>query len=161
MFSVRDAKHQWNPKQQRPELWQIYNGEIDRGESVRVFPLSNWTELDVWQYILLENIELVPLYLSARRMSWIDEASGQILALDDERMLPYLNQNELNSLKERQIRFRTLGCYPQTGAIESNATCVQDIIAEMLVTRQSERQGRLLDHDQAGSMEKKKREGYF
>lgn len=161
VFSVRDAKHQWNPKQQRPELWQIFNAEIDRGESVRVFPLSNWTELDVWQYILLENIDLVPLYLSAQRLSWIDDSSGQILALDDERMLPYLSQNELSSLQERQIRFRTLGCYPQTGAIESDATCVQDIIAEMLVTRQSERQGRLLDHDQAGSMEKKKREGYF
>lgn len=161
VFSVRDAKHQWNPKQQRPELWQIFNAEIDRGESVRVFPLSNWTELDVWQYILLENIDLVPLYLSAQRLSWIDDSSGQILALDDDRMMPYLSQSELLSLQERQIRFRTLGCYPQTGAIESNATCVQDIIAEMLVTRQSERQGRLLDHDQAGSMEKKKREGYF
>ena len=161
VFSVRDANHQWNPKQQRPELWQIYNAEIDRGESVRVFPLSNWTELDVWQYIMLENIDLVPLYFSAQRLSWIDESSGQILALDDERMLPYLSKNERNSLKERQIRFRTLGCYPQTGAIESNANCVQDIIAEMLVTRQSERQGRLLDQDQAGSMEKKKREGYF
>jgi len=161
VFSVRDANHQWNPKQQRPELWQIYNPEIERGESVRVFPLSNWTELDIWQYILLENIDLVPLYFSAQRLSWIDQSSGQILALDDERMLPYLNQNERNSLKERQIRFRTLGCYPQTGAIESDANCVQDIIAEMLVTRQSERQGRLLDQDQAGSMEKKKREGYF
>jgi sulfate adenylyltransferase subunit 2 len=161
VFSVRDAKHQWNPKQQRPELWQIYNAEIDRGESVRVFPLSNWTELDIWQYILLEKIDLVPLYLSAQRLSWIDDSSGQILALDDERILPYLTQNERNSLKERQIRFRTLGCYPQTGAIESDALSVQDIIAEMLVTRQSERQGRLLDHDQAGSMEKKKREGYF
>ena len=161
VFSFRDANHQWNPKQQRPELWQIYNGEIDRGESVRAFPLSNWTELDVWQYIMLENIDLVPLYLSAQRLSWIDESSGQILALDDERMLPYLNHNELNTLKKRQIRFRTLGCYPQTGAIESEASCVQDIISEMLVTRQSERQGRLLDQDQAGSMELKKREGYF
>lgn len=161
IFSVRDAKQQWNPKQQRPELWQIYNAEIDRGESVRVFPLSNWTELDVWQYILLENIALVPLYFTAQRLSWIDDNSGQILALDDERMLPYLNQQERDSLQPRQIRFRTLGCYPQTGAIESDAACVQDIIAEMLVTRQSERQGRLLDQDQAGSMEKKKREGYF
>ena len=161
VFSVRDANHQWNPKQQQPELWQIYNPEIERGESVRVFPLSNWTELDIWQYIMLENIDLVPLYFSAQRLSWIDQSSGQILALDDERMLPYLNQTERNSLKERQIRFRTLGCYPQTGAIESDANCVQDIIAEMLVTRQSERQGRLLDQDQAGSMEKKKREGYF
>jgi sulfate adenylyltransferase subunit 2 len=110
---------------------------------------------------MLENIDLVPLYLSAQRLSWIDESSGQILALDDDRMLPYLNQNERKSLKERQIRSRTLGCYPQTGAIESDASCVQDIIAEMLITRQSERQGRLLDQDQAGSMEKKKREGYF
>ncbi|OQW71200.1 MAG: sulfate adenylyltransferase small subunit [Proteobacteria bacterium ST_bin11] len=161
VFSFRDANHQWNPKQQRPELWQIYNSEIDRGESVRVFPLSNWTELDVWQYIMLENIDLVPLYFSAQRLSWIDENSGQILALDDERMLPYLNPNELKTLEKRQIRFRTLGCYPQTGAIESEASCVQDIIGEMLVTRQSERQGRLLDQDQAGSMELKKREGYF
>jgi sulfate adenylyltransferase subunit 2 len=161
VFSFRDANHQWNPKQQRPELWQIYNGEIDRGESVRAFPLSNWTELDVWQYIMLENIDLVPLYFSAQRLSWIDESSGQILALDDERMLPYLNPNELKTLKKRQIRFRTLGCYPQTGAIESQASCVQDILGEMLVTRQSERQGRLLDQDQAGSMELKKREGYF
>lgn len=161
IFSVRDAKQQWNPKQQRPELWQIYNAEIDRGESVRVFPLSNWTELDIWQYIMLEDIALVPLYFAAQRLSWIDDNSGQILALDDERMLPYLNQHERDSLQPRQIRFRTLGCYPQTGAIESDAACVQDIIAEMLVTRQSERQGRLLDQDQAGSMEKKKREGYF
>lgn len=161
VFSVRDVKHQWNPKQQRPELWQIYNTAIDKGESVRVFPLSNWTELDVWQYILLEKIDLVPLYFAAQRLSWIDEGSGQILALDDKRMLPYLTRNELHSLKKRQIRFRTLGCYPQTGAIESNASSVQDIIAEMLVTRHSERQGRLLDQDQAGSMEKKKREGYF
>jgi sulfate adenylyltransferase subunit 2 len=110
---------------------------------------------------MLENIDLVPLYFSAQRLSWIDESSGQILALDDERMLPYLNSNELKTLKKRQIRFRTLGCYPQTGAIESQASCVQDILGEMLVTRQSERQGRLLDQDQAGSMELKKREGYF
>lgn len=161
VFSVRNARHQWDPKQQRPELWQIYNTKIECGESVRVFPLSNWTELDVWQYILMEHIDLVPLYFSAQRLSWIDESSGQILALDDDRMLRYLTDHERKSLQKRQIRFRTLGCYPQTGAVESNASTVQDIIAEMLVTRQSERQGRLLDQDQAGSMEKKKREGYF
>lgn len=161
VFSVRNESHGWDPKAQRPELWSIYNTQIRKGESVRVFPLSNWTELDIWLYILKENIDIVPLYFAAERMSWVDDASGQILALDDERMRPYLSPTELASLQPRWIRFRTLGCYPQTGATESQATTVAGIVAEMLTTRTSERQGRLLDTDQAGSMEKKKREGYF
>ncbi len=161
VFSVRNANHQWDPKQQRPELWSIYNTQIDKGESVRVFPLSNWTELDVWMYILQERIDIVPLYFAKPRLSWIDEDSGQILALDDERMLPYLNETEKNSLAERWIRFRTLGCYPQTGAVLSRADTLEGIVTEMLVSKTSEREGRLLDKDQSGSMEKKKREGYF
>jgi sulfate adenylyltransferase subunit 2 len=161
IFSVRSASHGWDPKAQRPELWSIYNTHINPGESVRVFPLSNWTELDIWLYILQENIDIVPLYFAAERLSWVDDASGQILALDDERMRPYLSARERQSLQPRWIRFRTLGCYPQTGAVESRATTVEGIVAEMLTTRTSERQGRLLDADQAGSMEKKKREGYF
>ena len=161
VFSVRSESHGWDPKAQRPELWSIYNTQIRKGESVRVFPLSNWTELDIWLYILKENIDIVPLYFAAERLSWVDDASGQILALDDERMRPYLSARELQSLQPRWIRFRTLGCYPQTGAVESRATTVEGIVAEMLTTRTSERQGRLLDADQAGSMEKKKREGYF
>ena len=161
VFSVRNESHGWDPKAQRPELWSIYNTQIRKGESVRVFPLSNWTELDIWLYILKEKIDIVPLYFAAERMSWVDDASGQILALDDERMRPYLSPTELASLQPRWIRFRTLGCYPQTGATESQATTVEGIVAEMLTTRTSERQGRLLDTDQAGSMEKKKREGYF
>ncbi len=161
VFSVRSESHGWDPKAQRPELWSIYNTQIRKGESVRVFPLSNWTELDIWLYILKENIDIVPLYFAAERLSWVDDASGQILALDDERMRPYLSERELQTLQPRWIRFRTLGCYPQTGAVESRATTVEGIVAEMLTTRTSERQGRLLDADQAGSMEKKKREGYF
>lgn len=161
VFSVRSKQHTWDPKMQRPELWNIYNAKIDKGESVRVFPLSNWTELDVWQYILLEKIELVNLYLSAPRMSWIDDDNGQIFALDDDRMLPYLSESEKKTLKERALRFRTLGCYPQSGAVESEATTVQDVIQELLLSRSSERQGRTIDTDQVGSMEKKKREGYF
>ena len=161
IFSFRTAQHRWDPKAQRPELWSIYNTQIRKGESVRVFPLSNWTELDIWLYILKENIDIVPLYFAAERLSWVDDASGQILALDDERMRPYLSARELQTLQPRWIRFRTLGCYPQTGAVESHATTVEGIVAEMLTTRTSERQGRLLDADQAGSMEKKKREGYF
>ncbi|MCA6062465.1 sulfate adenylyltransferase subunit CysD [Thalassolituus marinus] len=161
VFSVRSESHGWDPKAQRPELWSIYNTQIRKGESVRVFPLSNWTELDIWLYILKENIDIVPLYFAAERLSWVDDASGQILALDDERMRPYLSERELQTLQPRWIRFRTLGCYPQTGAVESHATTVEGIVAEMLTTRTSERQGRLLDADQAGSMEKKKREGYF
>nr|WP_136251795.1 sulfate adenylyltransferase subunit CysD [Ningiella ruwaisensis] len=161
VFSVRNRDHQWDPKQQRPELWSIYNGQIDKGESVRVFPLSNWTELDIWMYILQEQIDIVPLYFAKSRMSWVDEESGQILALDDERMLEFLTNKEKDSLKERVIRFRTLGCYPQTGATLSNADTREAIVAEMMLSKTSEREGRLLDKDQTGSMEKKKREGYF
>jgi sulfate adenylyltransferase subunit 2 len=161
VFSVRSASHQWDPKTQRPELWKLYNTHLANGQSVRVFPLSNWTEIDVWLYILQEQIDIVPLYFAKPRLSWIDERSGQILALDDQRMLPYLTRSERDSLDERWIRFRTLGCYPQTGAVESRATTVPEILAEMLASRTSERQGRLLDIDQASSMELKKREGYF
>lgn len=161
VFSVRTPSHGWDPKSQRPELWNIYNNQIRKGESVRVFPLSNWTELDIWLYILKEQIDIVPLYFAAERLCWVDDDSGQILALDDERMLPYLSEQEKASLQERWIRFRTLGCYPQTGAVESTATTLEAIVGEMLTTRTSERQGRLLDKDQTGSMEKKKREGYF
>jgi len=161
IFSVRDAHHGWDPKNQRPELWQIFNAEIQRGESVRVFPLSNWTELDIWQYIMMENIELVSLYFSASRLSWIDSASGQVFGLDDERMLPYLTPEEQKTIAHRLIRFRTLGCYPQTGAVLSEANSVADIVQELLLAKTSEREGRVLDKDQVGSMEKKKREGYF
>ena len=161
IFSVRDAHHGWDPKNQRPELWQIFNSEIQRGESVRVFPLSNWTELDIWQYIMLENIELVSLYFSASRLSWIDSTNGQVFALDDERMLPFLTPEEQKTIAHRSIRFRTLGCYPQTGAVLSEANSIADIVQELLLAKTSEREGRTIDKDQAGSMEKKKREGYF
>ena len=161
VFSVRDVHQGWDPKQQRPELWQMYNTEIGQGESVRVFPLSNWTELDIWLYIHLENIDIVPLYFAKPRLCWVDSGSGSLLALDDQRMMPYLNEQEQATLATRTIRFRTLGCYPQTGAVESQATMVTGIIQEMLTTKTSERQGRLLDQDQPGSMEQKKREGYF
>ncbi len=161
VFSVRSASHQWDPKQQRAELWNLYNTRINKGESVRVFPLSNWTELDIWLYILHEKIDIVPLYFAKPRLSWVDEDSGLILALDDERMLAYLSDAEKASLAERWIRFRTLGCYPQTGAVESRADEVSLIVQEMLLSKNSEREGRLLDKDQVGSMEKKKREGYF
>jgi sulfate adenylyltransferase subunit 2 len=161
IFSVRDRHHGWDPKNQRPELWSIYNTTIQKGESVRVFPLSNWTELDIWQYIMLETIDIVPLYYSANRLSWVDEDSGLLFALDDERMLPFLKPSEKASLAERSIRFRTLGCYPQTGAELSQAKTTAQIIQEILQSKGSERQGRTLDNDQVGSMEKKKREGYF
>lgn len=161
VFSVRDSHQGWDPKNQRPELWNIYNTKIDKGESVRVFPLSNWTELDIWQYILNENIELVSLYLSAPRMSWISDDGGQYLILDDERMLPFLSETEHASLAIRPLRCRTLGCYPQTGAVLSDATSLQDVIQELIASKTSEREGRMLDKDQVGSMEKKKREGYF
>ncbi len=161
VFSIRNKRHHWDPKNQRPELWNLYNGKIEKGESVRVFPLSNWTELDVWQYILKESIDLVPLYLAKPRLSWIDDEYGYIFALDDERMLPYLSETEKASLETRAIRFRTLGCYPQSGAVLSDATTLPEVIQELLLSHSSERQGRTIDTDQAGSMEKKKLEGYF
>ncbi len=161
IFSVRDAHQTWDPKNQRPELWSLYNTRINPGESVRVFPLSNWTELDIWQYILKEKIELVSLYFSAPRKTWIDENSGQLLILDDERILPFLTPEERESIAVRHVRCRTLGCYPQTGAVLSHAVSVSSIIEELLLSKASEREGRMLDKDQTASMEKKKREGYF
>jgi len=161
VISIRSRGHQWEPKNQRPELWHLYNTRLGPGETARVFPLSNWTETDVWLYIMQEHLDLVPLYFSASRLSWIDAASGAILALDDERMLPYLTAAERDTLAHRWIRFRTLGCYPQTGAAPSCAATTAEILTEMLSTRQSERQGRLLDQDQSASMERKKRDGYF
>ena len=155
IFSFRSAQHQWNPKNQRPELWSIYNVQKNEGESIRVFPLSNWTELDIWQYIQLEQIPIVPLYFAAERP--VVERDGTLIMVDDDRMP--LNDGEQPMLKN--VRFRTLGCYPLTGAVESTADTLQGIIQEMLLTRTSERQGRVIDHDQAASMEKKKQEGYF
>ncbi|QTH64618.1 sulfate adenylyltransferase subunit CysD [Psychrosphaera ytuae] len=155
VYSFRDKNHAWDPKKQRPELWNIYNSKVDKGESIRVFPLSNWTELDIWQYIYLENIEIVPLYLAKERP--VVERDGTLIMVDDERMP--LNEGETPEMK--MVRFRTLGCYPLTGAVESEAATLPDIIQEMLLTKTSERQGRMIDHDQAGSMEKKKMEGYF
>lgn len=155
IYSFRDERHQWDPKNQRPELWNIYNGKVNKGESIRVFPLSNWTELDVWQYIYQENIKIVPLYFARERP--VVKRDGNLIMVDDERFrfLP----GEKSEIK--MIRFRTLGCYPLSGAIESTATTLPEIIQEMLLTRQSERQGRVIDHDEGASMEKKKREGYF
>lgn len=155
VYSFRDRNHRWDPKNQRPELWNLYNGKINRGESIRVFPLSNWTELDVWQYIYLEDIPIVPLYFAAERP--VVKRDGMWIMVDDDRMP--LAPGEKPQMK--MVRFRTLGCYPLTGAIESNATTLPEIIQEMLLTRTSERQGRVIDHDQAGSMEEKKKEGYF
>ena len=155
VYSFRDENHRWDPKNQRPELWNIYNGKVNKGESIRVFPLSNWTELDIWQYIHLENIEIVPLYFSAKRP--VVERDGILIMVDDERMP--LKEGEVPEMKS--VRFRTLGCYPLTGAVESEAATLPEIIQEMLLTTSSERQGRVIDHDQAGSMEQKKREGYF
>ena len=155
VYSFRDKHHRWDPKNQRPELWNIYNGKVNKGESIRVFPLSNWTELDIWQYIYLENIPIVPLYYSAERP--VVMRDGIWFMVDDDRMP--LEPGEVPEMK--MVRFRTLGCYPLTGAVESTATTLPDIIQEMLLTTTSERQGRLIDHDQAGSMEKKKKEGYF
>ena len=155
IFSFRSAAHRWDPKTQRPELWSLYNARIHAGESIRVFPLSNWTELDVWQYIHLENIPIVPLYFSALRP--VVERDGMLLMVDDERMP--LRPGETPMMKK--IRFRTLGCYPLTGAVESEAETLPAIIQEMLLTRTSERQGRAIDHDVSASMEKKKQEGYF
>jgi sulfate adenylyltransferase subunit 2 len=155
VYSFRDKKHRWDPKNQRPELWNIYNSKVDRGESIRVFPLSNWTELDIWQYIYQEEIEMVPLYFSAKRP--VVERDGALIMVDDDRMP--LKEGETPEMK--MVRFRTLGCYPLTGAIESQATTLPEIIQEMLLTTTSERQGRVIDNDSAGSMEKKKMEGYF
>lgn len=155
VYSFRDKNHRWDPKNQRPELWNIYNGRVDKGESIRVFPLSNWTELDIWQYIHLENIPIVPLYFAALRP--VVNRNGTLIMVDDDRMP--LEEGE--EVMEKMVRFRTLGCYPLTGAVESTANTLPEIIQEMLLTRTSERQGRVIDHDSAGSMEKKKQEGYF
>jgi sulfate adenylyltransferase subunit 2 len=155
IFSFRNARHAWDPKNQRPELWHLYNGLKRPGESLRVFPLSNWTELDVWQYIHLESIPVVPLYFAAERP--VVEREGALIVVDDERMR--LRPGEVPAL--RRVRFRTLGCWPLSGAIESSATTLPEIIREMLLTRSSERQGRLIDHDGEASMERKKQEGYF
>ena len=155
VFSIRSTQHRWDPKQQRPELWHLYNARVRPGESVRVFPLSNWTELDVWQYIHLEEIPIVPLYFADQRP--VVERDGTLIMVDDERMP--LASGEVPEL--RSVRFRTLGCYPLTGAVESSASTLEEIIQEMLLTASSERQGRVIDHDSSGSMEKKKQEGYF
>ena len=155
IYSFRDKNHRWDPKNQRPELWNIYNSQVDKGESIRVFPLSNWTELDIWQYIHLENIPIVPLYFADKRP--VVERDGALIMVDDERMP--IGPDE--KIEEKMVRFRTLGCYPLTGAVESEAKTLPDIIQEMLLTTTSERQGRVIDHDSAGSMEKKKQEGYF
>jgi sulfate adenylyltransferase subunit 2 len=155
VYSFRDKNHRWDPKNQRPELWNIYNGRVDKGESIRVFPLSNWTELDIWQYIHLENIPIVPLYFAAKRP--VVERDGTLIMVDDDRM-PIGGDDKV---EEKMVRFRTLGCYPLTGAVESTATTLPEIIQEMLLTTTSERQGRVIDHDSSGSMEKKKQEGYF
>ncbi|MPW28728.1 sulfate adenylyltransferase subunit CysD [Agarivorans sp. B2Z047] len=154
VYSFRDKNHRWDPKSQRPELWNTYNSKVNKGESIRVFPLSNWTELDIWQYIYLENIEIVPLYLAAKRP--VVERDGTLIMVDDDRM-----PVEESEIQHKMVRFRTLGCYPLTGAVESEADTLQDVIQEMLLTKTSERQGRVIDHDSAGSMEKKKMEGYF
>jgi sulfate adenylyltransferase subunit 2 len=155
IFSFRDGFHRWDPKNQRPELWNVYNTKVHKGESIRVFPLSNWTELDVWQYVHLEKIPLVPLYFAKERpIVWRD---GVMIMVDDERF-PLLPGEKPEM---RMVRFRTLGCYPLSGAVDSTATTLPEIIQEMLLTTFSERQGRIIDHDQAGSMEKKKKEGYF
>ena len=155
IFSFRDQHHHWDPKNQRPELWNLYNTKIDKGESVRVFPLSNWTELDVWQYIYEENIEIVPLYLAAIRP--VIKRDNLLLMVDDKR----LDVKEHETIENKLVRFRTLGCYPLTGAIESTAKSVEEIILELIKSKNSEREGRAIDKDQIGSMEKKKQEGYF
>jgi len=159
VYSFRDSKHRWDPKNQRPELWNLYNGKVKNGESIRVFPLSNWTELDIWQYIYLEQIPIVPLYFAAERE--VIEKNGTLIMIDDERILEHLTEEEKGRIEKRMVRFRTLGCYPLTGAVESTATSLPEIIQEMLLTRTSERQGRVIDHDATGSMEEKKRQGYF
>ncbi|RRJ83737.1 sulfate adenylyltransferase subunit CysD [Aestuariirhabdus litorea] len=155
VYSFRDKNHRWDPKNQRPELWNIYNGKVNKGESIRVFPLSNWTELDIWQYIHLEGIPIVPLYFAKPRP--VVMRDGVKIMVDDERMPLEPGEEPVMEM----VRFRTLGCYPLTGAVDSNATTLPEIIQEMLLTTSSERQGRVIDHDSAGSMEKKKQEGYF
>ena len=155
IFSFRNANHAWDPKNQRPELWRVYNTRINKGESIRVFPLSNWTELDIWQYILMEQIPIVPLYFAKQRP--IVQRDGMLMMVDDDRMR--LKAGE--KVEQRLVRFRTLGCYPLTGAIESAAATLEDIVTEMFTATTSERQGRLIDHDEKSSMEKKKKEGYF
>jgi len=155
IFSFRSASHAWDPKNQRPELWRVYNTRVNKGESIRVFPLSNWTELDIWQYIMVEDIPIVPLYFAKKRP--VVERDGTLIMVDDERMK--IRPGE--KMEERLVRFRTLGCYPLTGAIESDADTLEAIVAEMLTARTSERQGRLIDSDEKASMEKKKKEGYF
>ena len=155
IFSFRDKKHRWDPKNQKPELWNLFNTNIDKGESVRVFPLSNWTEIDIWQYIYQENIPLVPLYFSKIRP--IIRRNNMMIMVDDDRLK--IKENE--KIEQKKVRFRTLGCYPLTAAVESDATTVEEIIIELLESKYSERQGRLIDNDQIGSMEKKKQEGYF
>jgi sulfate adenylyltransferase subunit 2 len=155
VYSFRDENHHWDPKNQRPELWNIYNSQINKGESIRVFPMSNWTELDIWQYIYMENIEIPSLYLAKPRP--VVERDGLLIMVDDERMP--LEEGETPEM--RSVRFRTLGCYPLTGAVESTANTLPEVIQEMLLTKTSERQGRVIDNDSSGSMEKKKMEGYF
>ncbi|WP_340677916.1 sulfate adenylyltransferase subunit CysD [Paraglaciecola sp.] len=155
VYSFRDDNHRWDPKNQRPELWNIYNSQINKGESIRVFPMSNWTELDIWQYIYLENIEIPSLYLAKPRP--VVERDGTLIMVDDDRMP--MRPGEVPEM--RSVRFRTLGCYPLTGAVDSTAATLPEVIQEMLLTKTSERQGRVIDHDSSGSMEKKKMEGYF
>ncbi|SQD78831.1 sulfate adenylyltransferase subunit CysD [Moritella yayanosii] len=155
VYSFRDKHHRWDPKNQRPELWRTYNGQVNKGESIRVFPLSNWTELDIWQYIYQEQIEIVSLYLAAKRP--VVERDGALIMVDDDRM----KLKEGEKIEEKMVRFRTLGCYPLTGAVESEATTLPEIIEEMLLATSSERQGRMIDHDSSSSMEQKKRQGYF
>jgi sulfate adenylyltransferase subunit 2 len=155
IFSFRSAQHRWDPKNQRPELWRIYNARKHKGESIRIFPMSNWTELDIWQYIYLRDIPIVPLYFAAERP--VVERDGALIMVDDERMPLYSGEKPMM----KKVRFRTLGCYPLTGAVESEADTLPAIIQEMLLTTSSERQGRVIDHDQSASMEKKKQEGYF
>jgi sulfate adenylyltransferase subunit 2 len=155
IFSFRTSTHRWDPKNQRPELWNLYNAKVSPGESIRAFPLSNWTELDIWQYIYLEKIPIVPLYYSKVRP--VVERDGMLILVDDDRLKLQAGEE----VQMKSVRFRTLGCYPLTGAVESTAATLPEIIQEMLLTRTSERQGRLIDHDQAGSMERKKQEGYF
>jgi len=159
VYSFRDANHRWDPKNQRPELWNIYNGKIKQGESIRVFPLSNWTELDIWQYIYLEKIPIVPLYFADSRQ--VVPLNGAQVLIDDDRILQYLTPAQKAQITTKTVRFRTLGCYPLTGAVASNAQDLPSIIQEMLLATTSERQGRVIDHDGAGSMEEKKRQGYF